>query len=189
MWSLGYGKIVVDAMVAGVAPDDFRRDVKERVEFDQLGNDPNGVMEVLDDMVERRIILEKECGGRRTSLLRRRQQGAQAKQPEENPCMLEALGSKEVPGRKLQQKLQDNRITNRPRRSPKYNPPRLRSHPPFFRGSVSSATNPGIRRGIARIGQTKRSRDRLPGHNKRPTSLIEPEVRRVEVARSQDGEW
>ena len=59
VWSLGYGKIVVDAMVAGVAPDDFRRDVKERVEFDQLGNDPNGVMEVLDDMVERRIILEE----------------------------------------------------------------------------------------------------------------------------------
>ena len=64
-WLAGWGKIVVDAILYGVAPEDFKRDVRDKVEFEQLGNDPNGVIDVLDSMVERRKIMEE--GMRRLS--------------------------------------------------------------------------------------------------------------------------
>ena len=59
VWRHGYGKIVVDAMVSGVAPEDFRRDVRDRVEFDRLENNPQAVMALLDEMVKDRTLIEE----------------------------------------------------------------------------------------------------------------------------------
>lgn len=87
IWKPGHGRIVVDAVVAGIMSFDFRRDVRAEVDFNRITSDPKQMSEVLDFT---KVMLEvMEEGMKYTTFIR----------PQEQVCE----GSGQAPGGRMMQ--------------------------------------------------------------------------------------